>query len=133
MHRPRVLLVEDNPADANLVEEAFAEANLECDLSIVRDGAQAVDLIERLDTGAAPHWPVLVLLDLNLPKISGVAVLERLRSSPQGKSAKVVVISSSDAPADRERVKLLGATSYFRKPTSLAEFMQLGPMVKAML
>jgi|HubBroStandDraft_6_1064221.scaffolds.fasta_scaffold1089259_1 CheY-like chemotaxis protein len=126
--RPQLLLVEDNPADANLVEEALAEVNLDCDLAIVRDGAQAVDFIDRLE-----HPPALVLLDLNLPKISGEAVLERLRSSPHGKTAKVLVISSSDAPADRERVKKLGATDYFRKPTSLAEFMQLGPLVKAML
>jgi DNA-binding response OmpR family regulator len=128
IEKPQVLLVEDNPADANLVEEALAEADVDCDLSIMSDGAQAVDFIDRLDRS-----PALVLLDLNLPKIGGETVLERLRSSPHGKTAKVLVISSSDAPSDRERVRRLGATDYFRKPTSLAEFMRLGPIVKAML
>jgi DNA-binding response OmpR family regulator len=131
--KPHVLLVEDNPADANLVEEALAEENLECDLSIMRNGAQAIEFIERLDSGSSHAFPDLVLLDLNLPKVSGEAVLERVRSSPKFGTAKVFIISSSDAPTDRERVMRLGATDYFRKPSNLVEFMELGPRVRAML
>jgi CheY-like chemotaxis protein len=131
--KPRILLIEDNPADARLVEEAFQEARLECNLSILRDGAQAIELIERLDAGHSTDWPHLVLLDLNLPKVSGEVVLERMRLSPKFGAAKVLVISSSDAPADRARVMALGASDYFRKPSTLAQYMELGPKVQEML
>jgi len=131
--KPRILLIEDNPADADLVEEAFDEARLDCNLSVLRDGAQAVDFIERLDAGLSADCPDLVLLDLNLPKVSGETVLERMRLSPKCGAAKVLVISSSDAPADRARVMALGASDYFRKPSTLAQYMELGPKVQHML
>jgi CheY-like chemotaxis protein len=131
--RPLVLLVEDNPADAELVEEAFAEANIDCHLSILRDGAQAIEFIERLDSGVSDACPDLVLLDLNLPKVGGDAVLERVRSSPKCKGVKVLIVSSSDAPTDRKRAMDLGASEYFRKPSSLEQFMEVGPRVRGML
>jgi CheY-like chemotaxis protein len=131
--RPFVLLVEDNQADADLVEEAFAEAKIDCHLSILRDGAQAIEFIERLDSGLSQARPDLVLLDLNLPKVGGEAVLERVRSSPACKGVKVIVVSSSDAPSDRKRVMELGANEYFRKPSSLEQFMEFGPKVLALL
>jgi CheY-like chemotaxis protein len=131
--KPHVLLVEDNPADADLVQEAFAEAHFFCDLVVVRDGAQAIDFIEALDAGSAQGCPDLILLDLNLPKVSGEVVLERVRMSPRCRGAKVLIISSSDAASDRMKVMKLGASEYFRKPSSLEQFMQLGPKVQALL
>jgi len=129
----RVLLVEDNPADADLVEEALEEAQLDYELRVMRNGQQVIDMIERLDSGAAQDLPDLVLLDLNLPKVTGHAVLERVRSSRCFREAKVFIISSSDAPADRERAMKLGAIGYFRKPSNLADFMKIGPRVRAIL
>jgi CheY-like chemotaxis protein len=131
--RPNLLLVEDNPADANLVEEALAEAQLDCGLFIVRDGLQAIDFIELLEADPSHPSPDLVLLDLNLPKISGEQVLNRLRSSPKCGGTKVLIISSSDSPAERERLIQLGAREYFRKPSSLEQFMKLGPRIRAIL
>ena len=131
--RPRVLLVEDNPADANLVEEAIEEANFDCEISVMTNGAQVIEFIESLEAGAPQQFPDLLLLDLNLPKVPGDAVLERVRSSPQCRTAKVFIISSSDAPADRERAMKLGAIGYFRKPSNLAQFMEIGPRVRAIL
>ncbi|MGA2577504.1 MAG: response regulator [Bryobacteraceae bacterium] len=131
--RLQILLVEDNPADANLVEEALSEARLEYRLSIVRDGMQAIELIDRLDADPAHPRPDIVLLDLNLPKVSGEEVLKRVRRSPWCGAAKVLIVSSSDAPADRERAMTLGATDYFRKPSDLDQFMELGPKIRAML
>jgi len=133
INKPRVLLIEDNPADANLVEEALVEANLDCDLSIMRDGAQAIEFFERLDAGSSEEYPHLVLLDLNLPKVPGEAVLERVRLSPKYGTAMVFIISSSDAPKDRERAMKLGASDYFRKPSTLAQYMELGPRVRTLL
>jgi CheY-like chemotaxis protein len=125
--------VEDNPADANLVEEALEEANLDCELSVMVNGKQMMELIESLELDKAQRLPDLVLLDLNLPKVPGDVVLERVRSSPRWRHAKVFIISSSDAPSDRERVLKLGAVGYFRKPSSLEEFMEIGPRVRAIL
>ena len=131
--RFEILLVEDNPADANLVEEALAEAQLEYRLSIVREGAQAIAFIDRLDADTTRPCPDIFLLDLNLPKVSGEEVLKRVRLSPACGAAKVLIVSSSDAPADRERAMALGASDYFRKPSDLDQFMELGPKVRAML
>jgi DNA-binding response OmpR family regulator len=131
--RPQILLIEDNPADANLVGEAIAEAQLECELSVLRDGAQAIEFIDRLDADLSHPGPDIVLLDLNLPKMSGEAVLKRVRLSKSCGDAKVLIVSSSDAPSDRERVMTLGASDYFRKPSDLEQFMQLGSKIRAML
>lgn len=131
--KAQLLLVEDNPADVELVEEALAEAALDCILSVVRDGRQAIDFIEHLEAEGDHCCPDLVLLDLNLPKVSGEEVLSRMRLSRKWRAAKVLIISSSDTPSDRERVKRLGANGYFHKPSSLTQFMELGPRVRAML
>ena len=131
--KPRVLLVEDNPADAYLVEEALEEAKLDCELRVMRNGEQVIQLIDSLESGGADQLPDLVLLDLNLPKVTGDVVLERVRSSIRCRDAKVFIISSSDAPTDREKAKKLGAIGYFRKPSSLAGYMEIGPKVRAIL
>jgi chemotaxis family two-component system response regulator Rcp1 len=131
--KQHVLLVEDNPADVNLVQEALAEAHVNCTLQIMRDGLQAVQFIDQLDADASSSSPDLILLDLNLPKVSGEEVLKRIRLSPRCGTAKVLIISSSDARSDRERVLNLGASEYFRKPSGLNEFMMLGPKVRSML
>lgn len=131
--RPEILLVEDNPADVELVEEALTEAAFDCVLVVVRDGLQAIKLVERLDADTSERCPDLVLLDLNLPNVTGEAVLSRLRSSERWNTAKVLIISSSNAPLDRERTMKLGASDYFHKPSNLEQFMTLGPRVKALL
>ena len=128
-----VLLVEDNPADANLVKEAFAEEQIDSTLQVVRDGATAIEFLDRVDADHSAQRPDLVLLDLNLPKISGEDVLKRIRVSPRCTDTKVLIISSSDLGSDRERVMGLGATAYFRKPSTLDEFLQLGPTVRRLL
>jgi len=129
----RLLLIEDNPADSNLVEEALAEAHLDYILELLDDGSAALEFIATLDADPAGPGPELILLDLNLPKVNGEEVLKRIRSSPKCKSAKVIIISSSDAPADRERAMRLGASDYFRKPSSLDQFMELGQRVRSVL
>ena len=130
--RASVLLVEDNPADANLVEEALLEARLEYQLQTVDDGAKALALIGMIESGRAPV-PDLVLLDLNLPRTSGEEVLKRLRRSPSCQNVKVLIVTSSNAPMERKHMMELGATDYFRKPSTFEEFLELGPKVSALL
>ena len=131
--KPNVLLVEDNPADVNLVEEALEEAQLDCRLHVIQDGMRAIEFLDRIDAELDQAPPDLVLLDLNLPKVGGEEVLKRMRMSPKCEGVKVMIISSSDAPGDRERMMRLGATDYFRKPSGLAQFMLLGNKVRALI
>lgn len=130
--RALVLLVEDNPADANLVEEALTEARVDCGLEIVCDGTKAVEFIAGVENSDAP-CPDLILLDLNLPRMSGEEVLKRLRASSKCGCVKVLIVTSSDAARDRQRAMELGATDYFRKPSSLDGFLEIGPKIRTML
>ena len=127
-----LLLVEDSPGDVFLVKEAMKEEGLECQLEVADDGEAAIELLNRVDQGAKSA-PNLLLLDLNVPRQNGTEVLERVRRSPRCGKAPVVMMSTSDAPAERQRALELGATEYFRKPSTLAEFMELGKLVRRLL
>jgi CheY-like chemotaxis protein len=128
-----VLLVEDNAADTNLVEEALAEQQLDHSLHVLSDGSKAIDFIDRMDADVGHPRPDIVLLDLNLPRVHGEDVLRRLQRSPHRHDIQVLIISSSGAPADRDRVLALGANGYFRKPSDLDQFLALGAIVRDML
>lgn len=129
---PWIVLVEDNPADVGLVQEALYEHEVHYALTVLVDGARALELIDRLDRERRPS-PNLVLLDLNLPKKGGLEVLEHLRTSVQCRAVPVVVLTSSEAQEDRDRAAKLGATRYIRKPHRLDQFIQLGGVFKEML
>jgi CheY-like chemotaxis protein len=128
--RVHVLLVEDSEADELLMRAALKLDGLECDFIVSEDGEKAIQLIERLEHGEVDPAPDIVLLDLNLPRKSGVMVLERIRQSSAYGELPVVVVSSSDSPRDHAQVSRLGANSYFQKPLDLMEFMKLGPLVR---
>ena len=121
----RILLAEDNPADVYLIEEALREHGVDCQITLAKDGEAAIAMIASGEVD-----PTLIMLDLNMPKRGGGEVLTRLREDPRSASIPVVVLTSSDSPADREEVMRLGATSYIRKPTGLDEFLQIGATIK---
>ena len=125
-----ILLVEDNPGDVLLVREALMEHRIEHELFVVSDGVQAVDYIDNIAEGSGSRPPDVVLIDLNLPKVDGLRVIAHLRNHPLCAATPVVVVTSSDAPRDRERATGLGVARYFRKPSELDEFMHLGAIVK---
>ncbi len=129
----QVLLIEDTEPDVYLVREALKRAGGEIQLLVVNDGEKAVQLIDRMDLDENTPCPQLVLLDLNLPKKSGEQVLEHMRRSRRCGHIPVIIVSSSDSPRDKAQAERLGATQYFRKPSSLREYMQLGPMVFGLL
>jgi CheY-like chemotaxis protein len=108
-----ILLVEDNAGDAVLIRQILAEAVAPVSLHIVRDGEQALTLLSD-----AHFQPSLIILDLNIPRISGTALLERWKSQ----KIPVVVFSSSLNDAERERVMALGAREFVQKPTDLDAF-----------
>lgn len=125
MGEKTVLLVEDNPDDEALTLNAFGRGAVPHSMVVVRDGAEALDYLfgggaqGGRDAGALPS---LILLDLKLPKLSGLEVLERVRAHPRTRLVPVVVLSSSDEPDDQLRSYRLGANSYVRKSIDFDQF-----------
>ncbi len=130
---PFVLLVEDSPADIYIVRESLKKHMKEVNLQVLNDGEKAFALIEAAEADDSAPSPVLLILDLNLPKRSGQEVLRRVRQSSKLGRIPVVIFTSSDSPADRAETTKLGATAYFRKPADLEEFMCIGKVVQSVL
>ena len=117
-HGVEILLVEDNPNDAELTLRALKQRNLANQVFLCKDGAEAIDFF---DDGASPI-PKVVLLDLKLPKVDGLEVLQRLKSNARTKSIPVVVLTSSREEPDIEKAYKLGANSYIVKPVDFEAF-----------
>lgn len=130
MRKIHVLLAEDNRGDVLLVSEALAAHDIPHELQIATDGAEAMDFLMRMGNPGEQPCPDILLLDLNLPKIDGHEVLRQFRRHPDCATAPVIILSSSDRPADRETARALGVTRYFKKPTTFDAFMKLGAIVK---
>jgi two-component system, response regulator len=122
-----IILVEDNPADAELTIDALQENRLANRVKLITDGEEAVDYIFRTgkyqDCGMC-NSPKLILLDLNLPKIDGLEILRRIRSDQRTKMIPVVVLTSSLADKDRIESYKLGVNSYIVKPVGFDNFAQ---------
>jgi CheY-like chemotaxis protein len=119
VHSP-ILLVEDNPDDILLMQRAFRKLNLLNPLHVVQDGEQAVAYL-----GRATESPALILLDLKLPRRSGLEVLEWLRGQPRLKRCPVVVLTSSTEAPDVQSAYDLGANSYLIKPVEFQAFLDM--------
>jgi CheY-like chemotaxis protein len=129
----RIFLAEDNPADVYLIEQALREHDVAFHLKVAEDGKQALTFL-RSHTGVSEtSHPGLILLDLNLPQHDGTEILRCIRQSHQLSSVPVVVFTSSDSPRDRLMAIQSGATRYFRKPSSLKEFLAIGATLKELL
>jgi CheY-like chemotaxis protein len=126
----RILLAEDNPGDILLVQEALREHAVEHELHVVQDGAKALDFLAHIGKTNEAPCPDVLLLDLNLPKIDGTQVLTEVRKHPAYVQMKVIVITSSSARRDRVRASELGAARYFKKPSYLNEYLQLGAILR---
>jgi DNA-binding response OmpR family regulator len=129
----QILLAEDNPADVALVRRALAQHEIDCELSVAQDGEQAELLISGVEARGRGARFDLCLIDLNLPKKPGQDVLRKLRSTNGWASTPIIVITSSDSIQDRDEARKLGANRYFRKPSRLGEFMELGALIRELL
>ena len=125
-----ILLAEDNQGDVFLVQEALRTNSIEYEMHVATDGLDVERYLKLLSNTPDARYPDVFLLDLNLPKSDGYDILNGFRSHPECAKVPVIIISSSDAPKDRQRAELLGATTYFRKPSDLMEFLLLGELVK---
>jgi two-component system, response regulator len=127
MSNGMILLVEDNPDDEALTIRALKKNQVVNDVSVVRDGVEALDFLFCEGAYAqrkAGDLPQVVLLDLKLPKLDGLGVLQRIRADARTKLLPVVILTSSIEDQDRMKSYGLGANSYVRKPVDFIEFVE---------
>jgi len=125
MTNRRILLVEDNPDDEALTLRAFKKSNIRNEVVVVRDGVEALAYLFPRDgdgDGDGASRPVLILLDLNLPKIGGLEVLRRMRADERTQMIPVVVLTSSKLEEDILDSYRNGANAYVRKPVKFSDF-----------
>ena len=118
MQNKKILLVEDNPDDVELTLRAFRKVNLVNDMDVVIDGEAALKYLKEHESGL----PVVVLLDLKLPKIDGLEVLKRIRAAEPTRLLPVVIMTSSKEERDLIDGYRFGANSYIRKPVNFEQF-----------
>ncbi|MBA3685440.1 MAG: response regulator [Planctomycetes bacterium] len=114
---PNVLLVEDNPADVELLHEAFRECAVHATLHVSPDGCDAVGFLHRQHRHLLAPRPDLIILDLNLPKLDGQTVLQIVKHDPELRAIPVVVLSTAATPAIIARCKALSIAAYVTKPS----------------
>lgn len=126
-HRPpiEILLVEDQPGDVRLTQEALRESRLGTRLHVAYDGEQALAMLRQQEPYHSLPCPDLILLDLNLPKRDGRQVLEEIKRDPQLKPIPLIVFTTSRAPDDVRRSYELNANCYVTKPGDFEQFMAL--------
>ncbi len=121
----KILLIEDNPDDIELTLRAFKKNNIMNEIVVKSDGVEALDYFfgkNGIANKEKESLPILILLDLKLPRIDGMEVLKKLRKDERTKLIPVVILTSSKEPSDLLSCYKLGCNSYIRKPVSFTEF-----------
>ena len=126
-NRP-ILLVEDNPVDLDLTLRAFKNRRMSNPIQVARDGQEVLDLIPRWDAGEP--LPLVILLDLKLPRVDGLEVLRRLRENPVTRDQPVVVLTSSSEDRDVEMAYRHRANSYIVKPVNFEKFLDVATQIE---
>jgi chemotaxis family two-component system response regulator Rcp1 len=120
-----ILLVEDNPADVLLAKEAIKESTVPCSLHVLRDGEEAMSYLMRKERYSYAERPDIILLDLNLPRKTGLEVLKEIKESRDLKHIPVIVLTTSDAAQDIERAYAGHANCYIIKPIDFEKFSKI--------
>ena len=122
---PTILLVEDNPSDADLVVRALKRSGVQATIARAHDGVEAVELLmSTVSSGGPAHLPQLILLDCKLPKLTGVEVLERIRGDVRLRHLVVVMLTSSMEARDIADAYRAGVNSYVVKPVEFEAFFE---------
>lgn len=121
----KILLIEDNPGDVRLTQEAFKEAKRSITLDVVMDGVEAIKYLFRKEEYAEKSTPDLILLDLNLPKMDGREVLEIVKSDENLRRIPVIVLTTSDADQDILKSYNLHVNCYLNKPVDFDKFFDI--------
>lgn len=120
----RILLIEDNPDDVDLTLLAFQRSRLANEVSVAKDGVEALEMLHGTDTKPPLPLPGIVLLDLKLPRVDGFEVLRRIRAHPTTRLLPVIVLTSSAQERDLVRTYASGANSYIVKPVDFEQFLE---------
>lgn len=128
-----ILLAEDSAADVGIVRLALRDHDLNHILYVAKDGEEAIAFIKKFDADLNAPKLDLLLLDMHLPRYNGEEILQRLRSTKHYAKTPVIVMTASAAPEDEYRAQKHAALYYFRKPSRLQEFIELGAIVREIL
>ena len=120
-----ILLIEDNPGDVRLAQEAFKEGNINVNLDVVMDGMEAINFLRKVGTYENSLTPDLVLLDLNLPKKDGREVLSDIKADPALRSIPVVILTTSNSEQDILNSYNLHVNCYINKPVDFDRFFDI--------
>jgi CheY-like chemotaxis protein len=128
-----ILIVEDSAPDAMLLRIALDEAGLDYNVTALRDGARAVEYVRRQSEIAAPDIPDMILLDINVPQVSGLEILLEIRAAQRFAAVPVLVLSSSQSPRDQSAIQRVQHTRFEIKPLDLDGYLELGRTIRKML
>ncbi len=122
-----ILLIEDNPMDVDLTRRAFQKRNILNPIVVARDGELAMSMIN--EWGKNIEYPIMVLLDLKLPKLNGFEVLSRIKQHPEYRKIPVIILTSSTDSGDINNAYNLGVNSYIVKPIDFNQFMDVATQI----
>lgn len=122
-----ILLVEDNPMDVDLTRRAFAKRRVLNPIEIARDGEEALNYLSKWETGEP--LPVVILLDINLPKVNGLEILRQFKTHPVAQKVPVVVLTTSAEDRDIQTAYQQGANSYIVKPVNFEKFVEVAAQI----
>lgn len=123
-----ILLVEDNPLDLDLTLRAFGSQKLTNPIQVARDGEEALAFIQKWESGDPK--PIVILLDINLPKVNGLEVLEGIKSHPDFRTIPIVMLTTSAESSDVKTAYDLGANSYIVKPVDFEKFIDVAKQIE---
>ena len=127
----KILLVEDNPAEARLVQEALKEGRVAAKLFWAKDGLEALDFLYQRGQYIEAPRPDLILLDLNLPRLNGKEVLQQVKQDPALLNIPIVMLSTSSARQDVQDAYAAHANSFMTKPADFDKFMEMVKLIDA--
>lgn len=127
----QLLIIEDNPGDVRLLEEAFRELRADVNIHVAKDGAEGLAMVLHSPHPKGQWRPDLILLDLNLPKVSGHDVLVRIKSNPKTCRIPIIILTSSRAESDVRRAYESHANAYLKKPSTLDGLMATAQDIKS--
>ena len=131
--KTRILIVDDNPADVHLLRLALSDAELDCELTVIDDGAEALAFVRQEGKYQGSSTPELVVLDLHLPKTDGLEILEVMNENRSFSGVRVAVLSSVLSPQQLRRLEQLNVEYRTTKPSTLEEFSKIGLDLKALV
>jgi CheY-like chemotaxis protein len=125
-----ILVIEDNATDVSLISEALKKHSVAFDMTVLADGRKAIEYLADVERGPKPE---LIILDLNLPRNDRIEILAKYRTSFALDSVPIIVLTSSDAPDDRQRATALGISAFIQKPMNLWDYLALGKRFRQVL